>query len=70
MNIKINGENRFFPKPELSVEQLLVEVGVESPDVVTVQLNGEFLDRQLCPSTGLHENDEVEFLYFLGGGGV
>ena len=70
MNVKINGENRAFPQSTLTVAQLLVEAGVESPDVVSVQLNGEFLDRKLHPSTALKENDEIEFLYFLGGGGA
>jgi sulfur carrier protein len=42
---------------------------VEQPDMVSVQLNGEFVDRPSYASTQLKERDEVDFLYFMGGGG-
>jgi len=40
------------------------------PDMVSVQLNGEFLDRQLFEITTLKHADEVDFLYLMGGGAV
>jgi len=40
------------------------------PDMVSVQLNGEFLDRQLFEITTLKHADEVDFLCFMGGGAV
>jgi sulfur carrier protein len=36
--------------------------------MVSVQLNGEFLKREEFDSTLVREKDEVDFLYFMGGG--
>ena len=67
MKIKINGivqeEDR-----QLSISELLVENKVEQPDMVSVQLNGEFVERQNFPNVTIKENDEIDFLYFMGGG--
>ncbi len=68
MNIKINGEQQKLLQPSVTVAELLVLNNVETPDVVTVQVNGSFLDRKSFGTTQLKENDEVDFLYFLGGG--
>ena len=38
------------------------------PEMVSVELNGEFLRREVFESTTLKEGDKVEFLYFMGGG--
>jgi sulfur carrier protein len=38
------------------------------PEAVSVQLNGNFVKRENFSTTHLKENDEVEFLYFMGGG--
>lgn len=69
MNIQINGEQQTISKESLTVAELLALNNVESPDLVTVQLNGNFVDRKLFASTGVQQNDEIDFLYFLGGGG-
>jgi sulfur carrier protein len=68
MQICVNGERRQLEGDSLSLTELLVLAKVESPELVTVQINGEFVDRGVFPSTQIHENDEVDFLYFLGGG--
>ena len=36
--------------------------------MVSVQLNGKFLSKDQYASSQLNDNDEVDFLYFLGGG--
>jgi sulfur carrier protein len=36
--------------------------------MVTVQVNGKFLSKDQYALAQLSENDEVDFLYFLGGG--
>jgi sulfur carrier protein len=69
MIIKVNGEN-LESSDVLNIVQLLVVAKVESPDVVSVQLNGNFLDRKLFESTMLKDKDEVDFMYFLGGGSI
>ena len=68
MKIKVNGKEQVFNQPSLSVAQLLNESRVENPQMVSVQLNGEFLDKSKIDATYLKDNDEVDFLYFMGGG--
>jgi len=68
MQITINGEKELIPGEEISVSLLLKIKKVESPDMVSVQINGEIIDRASFSSTIIMENDEVEFLYFMGGG--
>ncbi len=67
MKIRINGEPESLQEPA-TVTQLLALKKVEQPEMVSVQLNGEFLDRQAYASTQVKENDELDFLYFMGGG--
>ena len=68
MTIHVNGEARQIDKESLTLPELLVLAKVASPELVTVQINGEFVDRSVFSSTELHHNDTVDFLYFLGGG--
>jgi len=70
MQIEINGELEQFEKSELSILNLLEAKQVESPDMVSVQLNGEFIDKKKYSTTVILENDSVEFLYFMGGGAI
>ena len=70
MEIKINGELEQFDKSELSILNLLEVKQVESPDMVSVQLNGEFVDKKKYSTTAVSENDSLEFLYFMGGGAI
>ena len=41
---------------------------METPEYVTVSVNEEFVDQGAFDSTLLKDGDEVEFLYFMGGG--
>jgi sulfur carrier protein len=68
MNIKVNGESQVVAKSPLTVSELLVLNNVEHPETVSVQLNGKFVDSKLYDATQITENDELDFLYFLGGG--
>jgi sulfur carrier protein len=70
MKIKINGEPETINQDTLTVSELLVFKDVKMPDMVSVEYNGEMLDREKFDTTQLKENDEVEFLYFMGGGNV
>lgn len=49
--------------------KLLALKNVEAPDMVSVQLGGEFVPRADFETAKLKENDTVDFLYFMGGGG-
>ncbi len=67
MQIKVNGASQAI-EVGLNIAGLLVRNKVEQPDMVSVQLNGEFVQRDRVAATVLKEGDEVEFLYFMGGG--
>ena len=68
MNIKVNGDSQAVDKPSLTVADLLLLNNVEHPETVSVQLNGKFVDSKQYRTTVLGEDDEVDFLSFLGGG--
>jgi sulfur carrier protein len=67
IKVLVNGQDENL-EPKLSVTQLLKVKDVDMPDMVSVQLNGDILDREAFNSTIVKENDRVEFLYFMGGG--
>ena len=67
MIIKIGGENKEV-KDGVTVSELLIFEKVEQPDMVSVQLNEEFVERNQFSSTELKSGDEIDFLYFMGGG--
>ncbi len=67
MQIKVNGASQEI-EAGLSIASLLVCNKVEQPDMVSVQLNGEFVQPDRVTATVLKEGDEVDFLYFMGGG--
>jgi len=68
MKITVNGEEKEI-RDNITVSELLVDRGVKMPDMVSVELNEDILDREDFETTELKENDRVEFLYFMGGGG-
>lgn len=70
MKLTINGRTDTIEKERLSVIELLQMKDVEMPEMVSVQLNGDILERSDFDSTFVAEGDEVEFLYFMGGGAL
>lgn len=67
MRISVNGE-QIDCGNGLTVSELLTEQKVKMPEMVSVEVNGEILRREAFEKTALRENDNVEFLYFMGGG--
>ncbi len=67
MTIQINGESMDIGSG-WTVTQLLAERKVKMPEMVSVELNGEILNRDIFDSTSIRDEDRVEFLYFMGGG--
>jgi sulfur carrier protein len=65
--IKVNGKEQEVNFP-LSLSELLVLNSVAEPTMVSIQVNGSFVVREEYDTTKLNENDEVDFLYFMGGG--
>ena len=68
MVITINGEKENLGYDGLTITKLLEVKDVASPDMVSVQLNGEIIERSKYPNVTIKENDELDFLYFMGGG--
>ncbi len=69
MNLTINGERAVITnKGLLSISKLLDELNVADPLYVTVAVNGDILARSDFESMLVKNGDEVEFLYFMGGG--
>ncbi len=67
MILKVNGKKRTL-SDGLTVLDLLTEEKVIHPETVSVELNGEIIDREMFKLTNLKADDEVELLYFMGGG--
>jgi sulfur carrier protein len=68
MKLIINGKEEDIQPDNVSVTELLKIKSVEQPDMVSVELNGEFLKRPDFGTTQLKSGDRIEFLYFMGGG--
>jgi len=69
LDIKVNGQHRQIGKNNVSVFDLLTAELVKNLDTVAVVVNGGFLKKEQFQITFLKNGDEVEFLYFMGGGG-
>lgn len=69
MKVKVNGEVKEI-KDAVTITEILKIENVEMPDMVSVQLNGEFAERDKFDTTVIKDNDEIEFLYFMGGGSI
>ncbi|MDR1486776.1 MAG: sulfur carrier protein ThiS [Deltaproteobacteria bacterium] len=67
MELFIAGEKKSF-EDGLSVSKLLEVEKVENPLYVTVSVNEQFVDQQQMPGRILKDGDQIEFLYFMGGG--
>lgn len=63
----VNGEDQEVTLP-LTVSELIKQNKVQQPDMVSVQVNEEFVDREDFATLQLNEGDSVDFLYFMGGG--
>jgi len=68
MLVVVNGEKKDYKKSDILITELLEINEVKHPKMVSVQLNGEFVEREDFETTKVIENDSVDFLYFMGGG--
>ena len=67
MQVTVNGDPVVLDKP-LNIADFLIAVKAEQPDYVSVQKNGDFVQRSDFNSVFVDEGDVIEFLYFMGGG--
>ena len=63
----VNGEDQEVQLPA-TVADLIKQNNVAQPEMVSVQVNEEFVDREEFATLQLNEGDAVDFLYFMGGG--
>ena len=65
--IYVNGDVQEVNLP-LNVSELIQQSNVQQPEMVSVQVNEEFAEREDWESIQVKEGDKVDFLYFMGGG--
>ena len=65
--IYINGDEQDIKLP-LNLSQLIAQLHIDKPEMVSVQVNEEFAERDDWDKTNIKEADRVDFLYFMGGG--
>jgi sulfur carrier protein len=68
MEITVNGKSQKLTDKEILLLELIRQNNVTQPEMVSVQLNGNFVNREDFHRTVIKSNDEVDFLYFMGGG--
>ncbi|WP_136513389.1 sulfur carrier protein ThiS [Geomonas edaphica] len=69
MNLMVNGKPASITEAQpVSITYLLEALQVEQREYVTVELNGDIMDRVQFDGTTVKDGDNVEFLYFMGGG--
>ncbi|MFT3751892.1 MAG: sulfur carrier protein ThiS [Paludibacter sp.] len=67
--ISVNGKSQELETP-ISITELIKLNNVAQPEMVSIQLNGGFINRDDFDSTLVAEGDELDFLYFMGGGSL
>jgi sulfur carrier protein len=67
MTLNVSGNKKEYADG-LTVAQLIELEKVETPDYVSVSINDEFIKSGTYAETALNDGDNVEFLYFMGGG--
>jgi len=65
MRIKVNGKEEEIK--DGTILDLLRTKEIQ-PSMVSVELNSKILDREEYATARIQEGDEIEFLYFMGGG--
>lgn len=65
--ITVNGKIQEVETP-ITVAELIKLNNVSQPDMVSVQVNEEFVEREDFPTRTLKDGDIIDFLYFMGGG--
>ena len=67
--IIVNDEKQDVTLP-LTLSELIKLNKVFQPEMVTVQVNEEFVEKEDSDKTQIKEGDHVDFLYFMGGGSL
>jgi sulfur carrier protein len=65
--ISVNGKAQEV-EGSISIADLIKLNNVAQPSMVSIQLNGQFVNRDDFETTTVSDGDELDFLYFMGGG--
>jgi sulfur carrier protein len=65
MQVKINGKSEVVQG--VTVLDLLKAKNID-PHMVAVELNSKMLERDTLANTPVKEGDQLEFLFYMGGG--
>lgn len=68
MKISVNGKTKILQVDTANILDLLRINGVEDVSCVSVQHNREFVAPHEYSHVVLKDNDELDFMYFVGGG--
>lgn len=68
MKIIVNGKEFILDETKISIADILTKNNIKKPEMVSVQLNEKFLNQDQFNTTNVKENDEIDFVYFMGGG--
>lgn len=63
----VNGEEQEVKLPA-TVNDIIKANNVLQPEMVSVQVNEEFVEREEFDTLQLGDGDSIDFLYFMGGG--
>ena len=67
MKVTIAGNTKDIAEG-ITLAQFVIDEKVENPEYVTVTGNDEFVENHDLANVVVKENDNIEFLYFMGGG--
>lgn len=67
MTITVAGKKKEYGE-DLTVKKLIEAEDVENPLYVTVTINDDFVKSDEFETKTINDGDEIEFLYFMGGG--
>lgn len=67
--ILVNQAEQDIEQP-LTLLELIKKNNIAQPEMVSVQINGEFILRENYETTFVNEGDNIDFLYFMGGGSI
>lgn len=65
--IKVNGRDLEIDGP-VSVIDLIRRASINQTERISVQLNGEFVDRAHFSIVNTNHGDHIDFMYFVSGG--
>lgn len=67
MKLTVAGEVKEY-KDDLTLKELIEIEKVQTPEYVTVSVNDDLLGARDFDKAQLKDGDNIEFLYFMGGG--